>query len=129
LTERPPEIPAWSSLSDDQRRLYARLMEAYAASLAHMDHEIGRVTAYLRETGQLDNTLVIFLVGDNGSSAEGGENGALFQQAYMNGRPDDLAYMLSRIDDIGGPKAYNHYPAGWAWAMNAPFRYYKQVGS
>jgi len=104
-------------------------MEAFAAALAHADHEIGRVIDALRAAGELDNTLVIFLQGDNGASAEGGPEGALFQQSRMNGQVEDPAYALSRIDDLGGPKLYNHYSAAWGWATDAPFRYYKQIAS
>lgn len=130
LTPRPDGIPAWSSLNADQKRLYSRLMEAYAASLAYTDHEIGRVIDALREAGELDNTLVIFIQGDNGGSVEGGENGMLFEQTMTSGAgSEDLAYQLSRIDEIGGPALYNHFPAGWGWAINAPFRWYKQTAS
>jgi arylsulfatase len=129
LTPRPDGLPAWSSLSADQKRLYARMMEVYAGALAHMDHEVGRLIDYLKDSGQYDNTLIIFIQGDNGSSAEGGMDGAFFQQASMNGLHESVPYMLSRIDELGGATAYNHFPAGWAWAMDTPFRYYKQVAS
>ncbi|MGE0666504.1 MAG: sulfatase-like hydrolase/transferase [Sphingomonadales bacterium] len=127
LTPRPAELPAWDSLSADQKRLYARQMEAYAASVAYMDHEIGRVIQSLKDSGEYDNTLIIFIQGDNGSSAEGGMNGLMFQQSRINGYKEDLAYMVTRIDDIGGPMLYNHFGAAWGWAMNTPFQYYKQV--
>lgn len=129
LTPRPSFLPAWASLSADQKMVYARLMEAYAATLAFNDHEIGRVIESLRATGQLDNTLIIYLEGDNGSSAEGGQQGFLIEDAFLNGYPEDLQYIKRHLDDIGGPKAQNHYPAAWAWAMCAPFQYYKQVAS
>ena len=129
LTPRPSFLPAWSSLSADQKRLYARMMEAYAASLAHSDYQIGRVIESLRASGQLDNTLIVFIEGDNGSSAEGGLHGLLSEHSFINGYDEDLADQLKHIDDIGGPRAYNHYPAGWAWAMDTPFQYYKQVAS
>lgn len=129
LTPRPEGLPAWASLSPDQKRLYARLMEAYAANLAHADYEAGRVIDHLRQSGQLDNTLVIYIQGDNGGSAEGGLNGALFEQSMVATRPEPLDYMLSQIDKIGGREVYNLYPAAWGWAMNAPFPYYKQVAS
>lgn len=129
LTPRPDDLPAWDSLSPDQRRLAARLMEAYAAALAHADHHVGRVLDAVRDMGAQDNTLVLFIQGDNGGSAEGGFNGLLFEQSWTNGFDEDLAYLLEHIDDIGGPKAYNHFPAAWGWAMNTPFQYYKQVAS
>ena len=129
LTPRPDALPAWSSLSADRKQVSARLMEAYAATLAFNDDQIGRVVQSLKDSGQLENTLVVFVAGDNGSSAEGGLLGELIEQNFLNGTPDDVAYMKSRIDEIGGPTLYNNYPAGWGWAMNTPFQYYKQVAS
>ncbi|HSW17938.1 MAG TPA: sulfatase-like hydrolase/transferase [Ramlibacter sp.] len=129
LTERTDGLPAWDSLSADQKKLAARLMEAYAGALAHADHQVGRVIDSLRESGELENTLVIFIQGDNGGSAEGGFNGLLFEQSYVNRFEEDPQYLLERIDDIGGPAAYNTYPAAWGWAMNTPFKYFKQVAS
>lgn len=129
LTPRPTALPAWSSLSRDQRRVASRFMEAYAAALAFSDHEIGRMVDSLRKSGQLENTLVIFIQGDNGGSGEGGVSGLLDEMSMVDGVPERLAYQLSRIDEIGGPAVYNAYPAGWGWAMNAPFQYYKQIAS
>ena len=129
LSPRPPGLPAWSSLSSDERRVGARLMEAYAGALAFADHEIGRVIDTLRQSGELDNTLVVYIQGDNGASAEGGTGGELYEQTFVNGYQDTLAYKLAHLDEIGGPKAYNLYPAAWGWAMNTPFQFYKQVAS
>jgi arylsulfatase len=129
LTERPDFLPAWSSLSPERKKVEARFMEAYAAALAYADDQIGRVIQHLREEGQLDNTLILFIQGDNGSSAEGGEGGLIYEQSFMNGFPEDPAYQIANIDKIGGPDAFNHFPASWAWAMNTPFQYYKQVAS
>lgn len=129
LTPRPSSFPAWNSLSADQRRVYARLMEAYAASLSFADYQIGRVVESLRASGQLDNTLIIFIQGDNGGSAEGGPNGLLFEQSTITGGKEPFSELLRRIDEIGGPNLYNHYPAAWGWAMNTPFPFYKQVAS
>lgn len=129
LAERPRGLPAWDSLNADQKRLYARLMEAYAAALAYLDAQIGRVIDSIEEKGELDNTLVIFLQGDNGGSAEGGLNGLLYEQSSITGARETFDYMLSRIDDIGGPLLYNHFPAAWGWAINTPFPLYKQVAS
>ncbi|WP_347271256.1 arylsulfatase [Rhizorhabdus histidinilytica] len=129
LTARPKELPAWSSLSADQRRLYARYMEAWAASVAYMDAQIGRVIQSLKDSGQYDNTLIIYIQGDNGSSAEGGMDGRLFQQSLLNDHAEQRAYALSRIDDIGGPDLYPLFPTGWGWAMDTPFKYYKQIAS
>jgi arylsulfatase len=129
LTPRPAAIPAWSTLPADQRRLFAREMEVYAAALAHADHQIGRVIDYLREQGQLDDTLIIFIQGDNGASAEGGPTGAMYEATRMQGYEEDLQFTITNMDKLGGPEAYNTYPAGWGWAMNTPFQFYKQVGS
>jgi len=129
LTPRPDFLPPWSSLTTDQKRLYARMMEVYAAAVAYSDHEIGRVVDSLRESGQLNNTLVIFVEGDNGSSAEGGKQGLFSETAMINGFEENFDYLLAHIDDLGTDKAYDHYPAAWAWAMDTPFQYYKQVAS
>ena len=132
-TDLPPrgsEIPAWDSLSSERKRVAERLMEAYGAQLAYFDAQVGRIVAALRESGQLDNTMIIFIQGDNGSSGEGGTEGHLAEQSWINGNPpDDIGYALQHIDEIGGPKTYNIYPAGWAWAMNTPFQWYKQAAS
>ncbi|HSW18175.1 MAG TPA: arylsulfatase [Ramlibacter sp.] len=129
LTPRPDGLPAWDSLSAQHKLLAARLMEAYAAALSHADHHVGRLLQALRDLDLLDNTLVLFIQGDNGGSAEGGFNGSLFEQSTINRFDEDLAYAVSRLEDIGGPALYNNYPAGWGWAMNSPFPYYKQVAS
>jgi arylsulfatase len=129
LTPRPDFFPAWNSLSPDRKQLYSRMMEAYAAALAYNDHEIGRVIDSLKASGQFDNTLIIAIEGDNGASAEGGLQGLLAEETMINGYEEDFDYLLKHIDDIGGPRARNHYPAMWAWALNTPFQYYKQVAS
>jgi arylsulfatase len=130
LTARPNQIPAWDSLSVDQKRLYARMMEVYAGALSHADHEIGRVLDAIADSGQLDNTLVIYLMGDNGASAEGTLQGTTNEVATAaNGVKEDLPFLLSMIDQLGGPLGYNHYPVGWAHAMDAPMQWTKQVAS
>lgn len=129
LSERPETLPQWSSLSEDQKRLYARYMEAYAASLSHADVQIGRVVQALKDSGRYENTLIIYIQGDNGASAEGRMHGRLYEQAGINGFPADIDYALSRIDDIGGPSTYPLVTGGWGWAMNTPFPYYKRVAS
>ncbi|NDZ17071.1 arylsulfatase [Variovorax sp. WS11] len=129
LTERPDNLPAWTTLSPTQKLLASRLMEAYAAALDHCDHHVGRILASLKELGELDNTFVLFIQGDNGGSAEGGFNGLLFEQSWANGFDEAFEDQLKQIHEIGGPKAYNHFPAAWGWAINAPFKYYKQVAS
>jgi arylsulfatase A-like enzyme len=115
----------WASLSDDEKRLYCRMAEVYAGFLSHTDDQIGRLLTYLEETEQLDNTVLI-VVSDNGASGEGGPDGSVNEMKIANGIPDDLAENLSMIDDLGGPKAYNHYPTGWAMAFNTPFKMWKR---
>jgi arylsulfatase len=130
LTPRPKEIPAWESLSPDQKRLYARMMEVYAGALAHSDHHIGRVIDAIAGTGELDNTMIIYIQGDNGASAEGTLQGTTNEVATAaNGVTEDLPYLLSMIDKLGGPETYNHYPVGWAHAMDSPLQWTKQVAS
>ncbi len=129
LTPRPAEIPAWDSLSADEKKVGARLMEAFAAYTAQTDFEVGRLIAAIAEIGQLDNTLIVYEVGDNGSSMEGTLAGVFNEMSSLNGQHEDTAYVLEHIDQIGGPKAYNHFPVGWAWAMNTPFQWGKQVAS
>jgi arylsulfatase len=130
LTKRPEQIPAWDSLSDDQKRLYAHMMEVYAGALSYADNQIGRLLDAVEQSGQLDNTLVIFIMGDNGASAEGSLQGTTNEVGTAgNGVQESLPYLLSMIDELGGPKTYNHYPVGWAHAMDAPMQWTKQVAS
>ncbi len=130
LTARPKEIPAWDSLTADQKRLYARMMEVYAASLSYVDYNIGRVIEAVRETGELDNTLIIYQMGDNGASGEGTLNGLANEVGVAaNGVDESVPYLLSVMDELGGPTTYNHYPVGWAHAMDTPFQWTKQVAS
>ena len=110
----------------DRRRLYARMMEVFAAFIAHADHHIGRVLDHLDATGELDNTIVVF-VSDNGTSGEGGPNGTYNQLGhYISDEPDDIADELAHIDDLGGFRSSGHYPWGWALAGNTPFRRWKR---
>ena len=130
LTKRPDELPAWDSLSADQKRLYARMMEVYAGALSHADSQIGRVLDAVQQSGQLDNTVVIFIMGDNGASAEGTLQGTTNEVATAaNSVTETIPYLLSMIDQLGGPLTYNHYPVGWAHAMDAPMQWTKQVAS
>src|SRR5499427_830855 len=130
LTKRPEAIPASDSLSADQKRLYARMMEVYAGYLAYADHHIGRLIDAVQESGQLDNTLVIYIMGDNGASAEGSLQGTTNEVATAaNGVQESMPFLLSMIDELGGPKGYNHYPVGWAHAMDSPMQWTKQVAS
>jgi len=130
LTARPEQIPAWDSLSADQKKVYARMMEVYAGSLAYVDYNIGRVIHAVEETGELDNTLIIYEMGDNGASGEGTLQGLANEVGVAaNGVEESLPYLLSIMDDLGGPLTYNHYPVGWAHAMDTPFQWTKQVAS
>jgi arylsulfatase A-like enzyme len=130
LTKRPEQIPAWDSLSPDQKRLYAHMMEVYAGALSHADNEIGRLVDAVRDSGQIDKTLIIYEMGDNGASAEGTLQGTTNEVATAaNGVKEDLPFLLSMIDQLGGPTTYNHYPVGWAHAMDAPMQWTKQIAS
>jgi arylsulfatase len=129
LTPRAPGVPAWDALSAEQKKVYARMMEIYAAYLEQTDHNVGRMVEAVRRTGQLDNTLVIYIVGDNGASAEGSPQGMLNEVTWFNGVPEGLKQVLARVDDLGTWKTYNHYPVGWAHAMCTPFQWTKQIAS
>jgi arylsulfatase A-like enzyme len=130
LTPRPKEIPSWDSLTDEQRKVYARMMEVYAAYLAQTDHEIGRVINAVSDLGELNNTVIIYIQGDNGASAEGTLQGTSNEiGTNANGVPEDIQYLASIMDGLGGPLYYNHYPVGWAHAMDAPLQWTKQVAS
>src|SRR5262245_54995900 len=130
LTARPKDIAAWESLSDTQKRVFSRMMEIYAGALSHADYQIGLVLDGLDETGQADNTIVIYIMGDNGASAEGTMQGTANEVGTAaNGVTETIDYLASIIDDLGTDKTYNHYPVGWAHAMNTPFQWTKQVAS
>lgn len=129
LTPRPAEIPAWDSLGADERRLYARMMEVFSASLAYSDHQISRLLRAVEEAGETANTLVMFIQGDNGASGEGGPEGTTNEYGKILGIEESLEYKLSKIDELGGPTTFQHMPNGWAWATNAPFPWMKQVAS
>ena len=129
LTPRPPEIPAWDSLTADQRRLFARQMETFAGFGEMTDHEVGRLVQSLQDLGKLDNTLFFYIVGDNGSSAEGGPDGTYNETLALNGIVSDVTSQLKHIDDWGGPSTFPHFSIGWALAGNTPFQWTKQVAS
>jgi len=129
LAPRPEAIPAWDSLSADEKRLYARQMEVFAGFIDMTDHEIGRMIKAIEDIGQLDNTLVLFVYGDNGTSAEGGRNGMFNEYTYFNGVPEQVADMLKHLDQWGGPETYPHMAAGWAVALDTPYQWTKQVAS
>ncbi|MBR0672416.1 arylsulfatase [Neoroseomonas soli] len=125
----PDFIPRWDSLTDNQRRLFARQMEIYAAYLAYTDHEIGRVIQAVEDSGQLDNTLIIYISGDNGSSAEGGLEGTMNEVAWFNGVVFTAEQMMPFIDAWGTDRTYNHMAAGWTFALGTPYRWTKQIAS
>jgi arylsulfatase len=125
LSPRPDWVPAWDELPDDAKRVYARYMEAFAAFLAHTDHQIGRLLQVLEETGDLDDTLII-ACSDNGASSEGGPVGSVNDVRAWNVAERTVAEALERIDDIGGPRMHNNYPWGWTVAGNTPFRRWKR---
>lgn len=129
LAPKPDFIKDWDKLSADEKKLFARQMEVFAAFGEFADTEIGRLVGTIRDLGQLDNTLVLYVVGDNGASAEGGANGLFNENAYFNGVEETLQDTLKHLDDLGGPLAYNHYAAGWAIAGDTPFTWAKQVAS
>ncbi len=129
LAPKPEAIKDWDSLSADQKRLFARQMEIFAGFGEYADHEIGRLVQSITDQGQLDNTLVLYIVGDNGASAEGGFNGLFNEMSYFNGFPEPLELQLQRIEQLGGPMSYSHYAAGWAVAGDTPFTWTKQVAS
>ena len=129
LTDRPPGVQGWDELSDDQRLVGARLMETYAGFAEHTDHHTGRLIDALDEIGVLDDTMVIYIAGDNGASAEGGLDGTFNELKALNGIPETVEEILPHLDEIGSPTAFNHYPVGWAHAMNTPYQWTKQVAS
>ena len=129
LAPKPAYIKDWDTLSPDEKRLFARQMEVFAGFGEYADTEIGRLVATIKDLGQLDNTLIFYIVGDNGASAEGSANGLFNENAYFNGVEESLQDTLKHYDDLGGPLAYNHYAAGWAVAGDTPFTWTKQVAS
>jgi len=129
LTTRSKGLPAWDSLNADQKRLYARMMEVFAAYGAQVDAAMGRVIDAVKELPDADNTMIIYIAGDNGSSAEGGLEGSLNENLFFNGIIEKWQDNLKVIDELGGPKHFNHFPSAWAHAMNAPFQWTKQVAS
>ncbi|MFI7423902.1 arylsulfatase [Nonomuraea sp. NPDC049684] len=125
LTPRPDWVPAWDGLTADRRRLYARQQEVFAGFLTHADAQLGRLIAHLEETGRLDDTIVV-IFSDNGASAEGGVDGSVNEHRFSAGIRESPQDNLAHHDDWGGPRTYNHYAWGWAWAGNTPFRLWKR---
>ena len=129
LAPRPKDIVAWDTLSDDKKKLFARQMEVYAGFAAHTDNEVGRLVDAVDDLGILDNTVIVYIAGDNGSSAEGQMNGMYSEMTYFNQVPETVEEMLKHYDEWGGPSTYPHFSAGWAVAMDTPFTWTKQVAS
>jgi len=129
LTKRPKEIPSWDSQTADQKKLEARQMETFAGFAEHTDEHIGRLVDSLREIGVLDNTLFIYIVGDNGASAEGGPEGAYNEMMALNGIISTADINMPHLDNWGDPSTFAHYAIGWAWAGDTPFQWTKQIAS
>jgi arylsulfatase A-like enzyme len=129
LAPKPKDIKDWDDLSADEKKLFSRQMEVYAGFAAHTDHEIGRLIAAIDESGQKDNTIVVYIAGDNGSSAEGQMNGMFSEMTYFNQHPETVPDMLKHYDEWGSSSTYPHFAAGWAVATDAPFGWTKQVAS
>src|SRR6201993_37926 len=131
LTARPAEIPAWDDVSAELKPVLAKQMQIYAGFLEQTDHEVGRVIDAIDDLGVLDDTLIFYILGDDGASAEGTVNGCFNEMTTLNGMPgiETTEFLLSNIDDFGTPKAYNHYAVGWAHALCAPYQWTKQVAS
>ncbi len=131
LTSRHDEITAWEDMPDELKPVLARQMEVYAGFLEHTDHQVGRLVDALEDLEILDDTLVYYIIGDNGASAEGTMNGAFNEMANFNGMAalETVDFMRDKMDEFGTPASYNHYAVGWAWAMNTPLQWTKQVAS
>jgi arylsulfatase len=129
LTPRPEEIMSWDEYPDRYKPVARRLMEAFAGFLAHTDHHIHRLLTSLEDRGKLDNTLVFYITGDNGASGEGTLHGAWSAPSFQNGRPEDPEWLLEHMDDFGSADCENHYNYPWAWALDSPFQWMKQVAS
>ncbi len=129
LTARPETLPAWDSLNADQKKIYSRMMEVFAGFAAHCDHEMGRIVDAVKQLPDAGNTIFVYIVGDNGASAEGGLEGSINENLFFNGFPEKWQDNLKAIHDLGGPKHFNHFPSAWAHAMSTPFQWTKQVAS
>jgi arylsulfatase len=130
LTPRPDLLEDWASLSPERRRVNERFMEVFAATLAYQDAQIGRIFDELKRMGEFENTLIMFVQGDNGASAEGAVHGTLNELGFLvNEIEEPLDYLLDMLDEMGGPLSYQTYPTAWAWALDTPFQWTKTVGS
>ena len=131
LTARPPEVPSWDEMPEDFKPVLRREMEVYAGFLEYTDHHVGRLLEAVETLGIIDNTLIYYIIGDNGASAEGSINGCFNEMSYFNQLQalETPEYLNARVDMLGGPNSYNHYAVGWAHAMNTPYQWTKQVAS
>ena len=131
LTPRHAEIPAWDDMDPALKPVLEREMEVYAAFMSHTDHHVGRLIDTIKDLGIYDDTLVYVIIGDNGASAEGTHQGAFNEMANFNGMGalETPEFMISKLDEFGSPSAYNHFAVGWAWAMDTPYQWTKQVAS
>jgi arylsulfatase len=125
LSRHDPDVQDWDALPEEERKLYARMMEVYAGFLEHTDFHIGRLFDFLKKIGEFDNTLIM-AISDNGASAEGGPSGSINESYFFNNVPESVEDNMKAIDDLGGPEYFNHYPWGWTWAGNTPFRRWKR---
>jgi arylsulfatase len=131
LTARPKEIPAWDDVEPALKPVLIRQMEVYAGFMEHTDHQVGRLLDALKDLGVLDDTLVYYIIGDNGASAEGTPNGTFNEYFTLNGASamESVEFMASKMNEFGSPTSYNHYAVGWAHAMDTPYQWTKQVAS
>jgi hypothetical protein len=129
LTPRPEQLPAWDDYDDRYKPVASRLMEVYAAFLAHTDAQVGRLIDAIEDLGEWDDTLFFYVTGDNGASAEGTIHGVWSAPSFQNGFPEDPEWLLEHIDDFGSARCENHFNAAWAWALDAPFQWMKQIAS
>ncbi len=125
LSRHDPDVQKWDSLSDDEKKLYARMMEVFAGFLEHTDHHIGRLLDFLKTIDEFDNT-VVMVISDNGASSEGGPEGSINENMFFNNVTESLEENLAALDELGGPEFFNHYAWGWTWAGNTPLRRWKR---
>jgi arylsulfatase A-like enzyme len=121
-------VRPWTTLDDEEKRLFSRMAEVFAGFLSYTDAQIGRILDYLEESGQLDNTVIV-VISDNGASGEGGPNGSVNEVKFFNGYIDTVEESMRFYDQLGGPETYNHYPIGWAMAFNTPYKLFKRYAS
>ncbi len=129
LTQRPEQVPSWEEYPDRYKPVASRLMEVFAGFMAHTDAQVEKVIDYLVQSGVFDNTLVVYLTGDNGASAGGTVHGAWSAPSFQNGVHEDPEWLLEHMDDFGTDRCENHFNVGWAWALDSPFQWMKQVAS